>query len=86
MTKREESLRERQYPELLSGEEQTELLKWAEYLWMDLQKNNLGGFSGVNRPFYIVGEFRRVIEHFGHRDTGLKWSKNDLEAHPNHKR
>lgn len=70
----------RHYPELLSTEEGSSLLKQAEELWSDLQGNNLGGFSGGNRPFYILHEFRRVIEAFGHRDTGLKWSKNDLDA------
>lgn len=71
---------ERPYPELLSSDESSALLKQAEELWSDLQSNNIGGFSGVNRPFYILHEFRRVIETFGHRDTGLKWSKNDLDA------
>lgn len=67
-------------PELLSTEESKELLTKAEGLWRDLQENNLGGFSGINRPFYILHAFRSVIEQFGHRDTGLTWSKNDLDA------
>lgn len=73
---------QRPYPELLDGKEESSLLARAEQLWRDLQDNNLGGFSGVNRPFYIVAEFRRVIEDFGHRDTGLNWSRDDLNAHP----
>jgi hypothetical protein len=71
---------ERPYPELLSAEEQKALLERAEHLWADLQSNNLGGFSGINRPFFILHEFRRVIEEFGHRDTGLSWSRDDLDA------
>jgi hypothetical protein len=70
----------RPYPELLTSDESRALLTAAENLWEDLQKNNLGGFSGVNRPFYILHKFRRVIEKFGHRDTGLQWSKNDLDT------
>jgi hypothetical protein len=69
-------------PELLSKDEEAALLAQAEQLWEDLQRNNLGGFSGINRPFYILHEFRRVIEQFGHRDVGLTWSKNDLDAIP----
>lgn len=70
----------RPYPELLSATEGKELLGLAEELWSDLQRNNLGGYSGINRPFYILNEFRRVIEQFGRRDVGLHWSKNDLDA------
>lgn len=72
----------RPYPELLSDDERRALLTRAEEMWRDLQANNLGGFSGRNRPFWIMHEFRRVIEEFGHRDVGLRWSKNDLDAHP----
>lgn len=70
----------RPYPELLSNDEQREMLTLAEQLWSDLQDNNLGGFSGCNRPFYILHEFHRVIEQYGHRDTGLHWSKDQLDA------
>jgi len=70
----------RTYPELLSSAEQKAVLERAERLWKDLQANNLGGFSGINRPFYIVAEFKSVIEQFGHRDVGLRWSKDDLDA------
>lgn len=70
----------RPYPDLLSADEQKAILADAEQLWSDLQANNLGGFSGINRPFYIVTEFKRAIEEFGRRDIGLSWSKNDLDA------
>lgn len=72
----------RPYPELLTDSESKQLLSMAEMLWDDLQSNNLGGFSGINRPFWILAEFKRVIEEFGHRDVGLTWSKNQLDAHP----
>lgn len=36
------------------------LLQRAEWLWEDLQKNELGGFSGINRPFWIVQAFKEV--------------------------
>lgn len=70
----------RPYPELPSDEESKELLLRAERLWDDLQGNNIGGFSGINRPFFIFHELRRAIEDFGRRDLGLSWSKNDLDA------
>jgi hypothetical protein len=70
----------RAFPDLLSEAEGRELLSRAEQLWSDLQNNNLGGFSGINRPFWIVAEFKAVIEQFGRRDVGLRWSKNDLDA------
>jgi hypothetical protein len=68
------------YPELLTDEESKAILKDAENLWSDLQGNELGGFSGINRPFYILHFFKGAIEKYGHRDVGLNWSKNDLEA------
>ena len=70
----------REYPELLTSDEAKEILREAENLWRDLQQNNLGGYSGVNRPFYIVLAFKAVIEKYGRRDVGLTWSKNDLDA------
>lgn len=72
------------YPKLLNRQESSDLLEMAEWLWDDLQKNDLGGFSDGNRPFYILGEFKRIIEDFGGRDIGFRWSKNQLEAHPDH--
>lgn len=71
---------QRPYPELLDIDEIENLLRMSEELWEDLQANNLGGFSGVNRPFYILNQFKRVIEEFGHRDVGLNWSKDQLDA------
>lgn len=74
--------KQRPYPELLDDDESRAILKLAEDLWADLQTNNLGGFSGINRPFWILAHFKQVIEKFGHRDVGLNWSKNQLDAHP----
>ena len=73
---------ERPYPELLSSEEAKELLSIAENLWTDIQEDELGGYSGVNRPIYIINSFKAVIEQFGRRDVGQHWSKNQLDAHP----
>lgn len=73
---------ERPYPELLDSDEAKALLSEAEMLWSDLEANNLGGFSNGNRPFYIVWKFKQIIEEFGNRDVGLKWSKDQLDAHP----
>lgn len=70
------------YPELLTEDERKSILKEAEQLWSDLQANNLGGYSGGNRPFYILHAFKLAIEKYGHRDVGLSWSKNDLDAAP----
>lgn len=70
----------RQAPELFSKDEKSEILKDAERLWKDLQSNDLGGYSGANRPFYILHAFKEVIEKYGRRDVGLHWSKNDLDA------
>jgi hypothetical protein len=67
-------------PELLTDEEGRALLTEAEELWRDLQQDQLGGFSGINRPFYILHQFRRVIEKYGHRDVGLTWSKDELDG------
>lgn len=39
------------------------LLPTAERLWADLEKNELGGYSGINRPFWILQAFREVINH-----------------------
>lgn len=72
----------RPYPNLLTADEAKALLSRAEELWKDLQKNNLGGFSGINRPFWVLHEFKSIIEEFGCRDVGLRWSKDDLDAHP----
>ena len=73
----------RPYPQLFTNEEKAGILKMAEELWDDLQKNELGGFSGINRPFWIVGAFRDAIEKYGNRDTGRTWSYNDLKAAEN---
>jgi hypothetical protein len=67
-------------PELLTTEEKSSLLMEAEDLWAALQANNIGGYSDANRPFYILHIFKLVIEKYGHRDVGINWSKNDLDA------
>lgn len=74
----------RPYPKLLDKEESKRLLTISENLFDDLMQNNLGGYSGVNRPFWILYHFKQVIEEFGHRDVGQNWSLNALEAHPDH--
>lgn len=70
----------RRPPELLSAEEREHLLADAEWLWKRLEANDIGGFRGANRPFYILHAFKEVIEKYGRRDVGLGWSKNDLDA------
>jgi hypothetical protein len=70
----------RKLPDLFSEQERKEILADAELLWRDLQANNLGGYSSGNRPFYILHEFKRVIEKYGRRDVGLSWSKDELDA------
>lgn len=70
----------RKRPNLLTPEEEKALLSQAENTWSELQANDLGGFSDGNRPFWIVHQFKHVIETFGRRDVGLTWSKNDLDA------
>ncbi|XUP59943.1 hypothetical protein FS819_023290 [Allorhizobium sp. Av2] len=68
------------FPELLSEDEKKSMLREAEILWKDLEENKLGGFSCQNRPFYIVHAFKCAIEKYGHRDVGLNWSKDALDA------
>jgi len=67
--------------DLLSGEEKRAMLKKAEYLWRRLQANDLGGYSGVNRPFYILNAFMEIIEDYGRRDIGEKHTGYEIEAH-----
>lgn len=47
-----------------------ELLKKAERLWEDLQKNQLGGFSGINRPFWIMYVFKEIRDAVRAEQTG----------------
>ena len=70
----------RPLPNLLSEAERKQLLADAEWLWKRLEANDIGGFSGINRPFYILHAFKEAIEKYGQRDVGLTWSKNELEA------
>jgi hypothetical protein len=67
--------------DLLSPEEKKALLTKAENLWRDLERNELGGYSYGNRPFYILEAFRSAIEDFGKRNTGYRHSKNEIDAH-----
>lgn len=68
----------REYPELLTAEEQKQIRKEAEALWRDLQGNKLGGYSDENRPFYILHVLQNAVEKYGKRDTGLTWSPDEL--------
>lgn len=70
----------RPLPDLLSDTERKQLLADAEALWRRLEANDLGGFSGINRPFYILHAFKEAIEKYGRRDVGLTWSKNELDG------
>lgn len=36
------------------------LMRKAELLWDDLEKNKLGGLSGINRPFWIIEILKEV--------------------------
>ncbi len=65
---------------LLSTDEKRALLKKAEWLWAALEKNELGGYSYGNRPFYILEAFKEVIEDFGGRNIGYKLSQNEIDA------
>jgi hypothetical protein len=79
----QQRVEDRLYPQLFSEEEKQRLLKKAEELWGDLERNKLGGFSGINRPFLILGVFKEVIEEYGGRDVGLNWSYDALRAAKN---
>lgn len=71
---------DRPYPILFTDEERKSILADVEILWAELQGNELGGFSDINRPFYILHAMKRAIEKYGYRDVGLTWSKRQLEA------
>jgi hypothetical protein len=77
-----ERMSERKPPELLTADEQRAMLADAEQLWRCLQSNDLGGYSGQNRPFYILHHFKEAIEKYGRRDVGLTWTKNEIDALP----
>lgn len=70
---------DREPPKLLTKEETADMLKEAEHLLKDLLENNIGGYSGINRPFYILNAFERMIEKYGNRDVGLNWTYNQLK-------
>lgn len=67
--------------DLLSNDEQRTLLTKAENLWRRLQKNDLGGYSDGNRPFYIFEMFKEVIEDYGKRDIGQRYPVGNIERH-----
>lgn len=69
----------RTYPELLTEDEKQTLLQKSVDLWNALEENKLGGFSSINRPYFIMHEFKEVIEKYGKRDVGLTWSSIDLQ-------
>ncbi len=35
-------------------------LEQAELLWRELRDNELGGYSGINRPFWILAALKRA--------------------------
>lgn len=37
-------------------------LQRAKLLWHELEKNALGGYSGINRSLWIAEQFRQVRE------------------------
>jgi hypothetical protein len=43
-----------------SALERKTLLAKSEQLWDDLQRNELGGYSGINRPFHIAEVFKEI--------------------------
>ena len=50
------------YPTHTPGQREAGDLARAERLWAELQEDQLGGFSGINRPFWIVQAFREIRE------------------------
>lgn len=65
--------------ELLTKEERQSLQDLAEYVWERLDGNSLGGYSGINRPFYIKWMFEEVIEKYGRRNIGLSLTGEQLK-------
>ena len=63
----------------LTLDEQKELLRFSEAVWKDLSDNNLGGYSGINRPFYLCWMFREVIEKYRNRNLGSNLTREQLE-------
>lgn len=70
---------DRTYPELLTEDEKQALLQKSVDLWNALEENKLGGFSSINRPYFIMHEFKEIIEKYGKRDVGLTWQSIDLQ-------
>lgn len=70
---------DRPAPELLTQEESDWLMRLSEHLVKDILEDNLGGYSGVNRPFHVKHMMEVAIEKLGNRDVGLQWSYNQLK-------
>lgn len=70
---------DRQPPELLNEEEKKWLLTLSENMVRDILNDNLGGYSGINRPFHVFHMMEVAIEKLGHRDVGLTWTHNQLK-------
>lgn len=56
----------RALPDLLSEAERKQLLVDAEELWRRLEANDIGGFSGINRPYMRHGGVGRRNRHSVH--------------------
>lgn len=65
--------------DLLTTAEEKALLSMAEDVWGRLTANDIGGYSGINRPFYIKWMFKEVIEKYGHRNIGLNLTGEELK-------
>ena len=62
------------------AEERRQLLQRAERLWQELQDNELGGYSGINRPFYICEVFKEIAAAERARILALLRGPTTLEA------
>jgi hypothetical protein len=50
-------------------------LEQAEILWRELRDNELGGYSGINRPFWILGALKRAYTN------GMEDAHTDAKSH-----
>jgi len=66
-------------PKILTQQESDWLMKISENLVKDILEDNLGGYSGINRPFHVKHMIEVAIEKIGNRDVGLKCSYNELK-------
>ena len=65
---------------LLTKDEHASIQKFAEDVWVALEENELGGYSGINRPFYLIWMFKKVIEKYGDRNIGLTLTADEVDA------